>query len=144
MYSSKFKQSLLLLIALLAVGGSLAVLWFELGFGTGDTHAEILVPSTYALDVGDVKQCDIPGNITLTNHSDTTIELVHIVKTCRCSEVNASAKEVLPGQSVHLEIDWDTRGMRGRGRSDFVVFYRPKGESEAERLDLSIFGNVVP
>jgi hypothetical protein len=109
-----------------------------------NNSSPLLTPNTFVLEVGDVEQGKVTGKFVLKNNSRKNIELVHIVKTCRCAEIEASAKEILPGKSTDLQVTWDTLGLRGRKRSDFVVFYRHSGEKESEKLDLSIWGNIVP
>jgi hypothetical protein len=139
-----------LFAAVLAVTLSFVVIWFELSRlnPAEDNHAvstpRLLIPSTFMLDIGDISQGHATGKIELHNSSEKTVEIIYVVKTCRCAEVHVPSKILQPGDKTTLKILWNTTGLRGKSRSDFTIFHRHTGEEESERLDLSIYGNVVP
>lgn len=64
---------------------------------------------------GEVKHGDVIGHsFKCYNTGSEPVTILHVKKSCGCTDVKYSQKPVLPGDSTYVEVVFDTRGWRGR------------------------------
>jgi hypothetical protein len=94
------------------------------------------------LDLGDVPQDIIDGTFELANKSKTSVRIVWIDHSCRCTEVEVPGKNITSGETVKISFKWDTTGVRGVRGSNFTFFY--ENQSRLHSLVVSVRGNILP
>jgi hypothetical protein len=96
-------------------------------------------------DLGRVAQGLSRASFELVNSSGHPISIAHIVKTCRCTDVQIRSKELAAGARTIVECGWDTGGLRGRCASTFsVCYFLPGKDPELKQLPLYMQADVVP
>ena len=95
-------------------------------------------------DAGEVRQGIVSAKFELVNRSKVPQRILHIVKSCRCSEIDASTEEIVPSQSTTIKCRWDTSGLRGNVKTGFVVVYSEGPGKKLAKLSLTLQGEVIP
>ncbi|MCS7162951.1 MAG: DUF1573 domain-containing protein [Bacteroidia bacterium] len=74
-------------------------------------------------DFGQVKQGTIvKARFTLVNQGPTPIQILEIKPSCGCSVVAWERRSLAPGDSLPVEVSFNTGGKVGRQRKTFTVF----------------------
>jgi hypothetical protein len=104
---------------------------------------ELLVASPDVFDFGGVKRGELAGEFTLTNESPSTIQLLHVIRSCSCQSVDVPRKRMEPKESVHAAFQWDVRRLRGESYTQFIVVYKVVGEGEIRYTKCVCRGDVT-
>ena len=124
----------------------LCFLAFAIGNGEnrGTTHP-ILEIDAPAIDFGDVKQHQtLTKRCKLTNRSTSILVIRDLVKSCGCTTAEVTSTEIEPGASVFLDIEWNTRSLRGRNTEVVGINFTKKTDEETMTVTLSLIANVQP
>lgn len=103
-----------------------------------------LQPTSDVSDLGKVPRGIVNAEFTVVNRAPVSVQLVRIMKTCRCQSIQASGKTVPPGGTAQIKCRWDTRDIRGRVSSYFDLVYSVGEDGNLRTLRLTIQGEVVP
>ena len=106
-----------------------------------------LHPSQEVLDFGTKNQGDKPrGSFLLTNHYPFEIKITDIWTSCGCTVPSGYAKQLKPGESTTVGVDWFLGNKRGNVSDKITVVYSQPKEisSRAGLIPLHIRANVLP
>ena len=91
-------------------------------------------------DFGDIKQgakADVTFN--LTNSGKSILYIRNVRSSCGCTAVAPSKKEIAPGETVPINVSFDSRGKRGRqSKSVTVITNDPKTPTATLRISSNI------
>ena len=102
-----------------------------------------LVAAPELLDFGEVRRQTLDGEFTLTNQSETPIQILHVLLSCACESVEVPRKRLEPGESVKARFTWDARRNQGESRNHFSVAYKVPDEDGVRYAHCIWRGNVA-
>ena len=137
-----------LCMALFFLGASVYLCFLAFAIGNGEnrgTTQPILEIDAPAIDFGDVKQHQtLTKRCKLTNRSTSILVIRDLVKSCGCTTAEVTSTEIEPGASVFLDIEWNTRSLRGRNTEVVGINFTKKTDEETMTVTLSLIANVQP
>jgi hypothetical protein len=89
-----------------------------------------LVLSPEVFDFGQVKRDKLSGEFRLTNESGEPIQILHVLTSCTCENIEVPRKRLEPGQAVPCKFTWDARRGQGESRISFQVVYKTLHEQK--------------
>lgn len=116
------------------------ILVFLLLSGTGISYSrneELQKPQdTYFWDFGQVSQGDIlEHTFRLRNDSTEILRITGIHTSCGCTTSQIEKAEVPPGESVDIQVKFDTKGASG-AKEQFVYIHTDRKDSPDIKLTL--------
>ena len=94
--------------------------------------------------LGKIGEQENRATYVLVNNSKQRIRIASIERTCSCTELSVSAKELEPGATANVVVNWNTHGMRGRSDANFNVYYSIAENPRLHVLSLGVEGEVIP
>lgn len=132
-------RGLLGLVAAIAFGGALVCLYLA-----RPTPAPGLWTANPVLDRGALSQGqEVHATFELVNNYQQPLEIMDVIKECRCSEAVLTTKKLDPGDRTELKVVWNTGAMRGRSGVNLSVVYKLP-HAAVRHAGLRVEGDVLP
>jgi len=95
--------------------------------------------------VGPIRQAtESSVDYTVCNRASAPIWLLDVAMSCTCSGAEFSKRELAPGESATLTLNFDTEGRRGSLVIRGVLAYIIKGEEKSHALRLGVEAEIDP
>jgi hypothetical protein len=134
------KQCSLLLVAGLAVAGSIICVW-----QASRTPERGLVPDKSVCHFGEVDQGKtFTATFHLANRESESVKVVSITKNCDCTKPEMTKTSLGPGESADLKIEWKSGASRGEIESHIQVIYMKASGGAPEKTVLRLAAIVIP
>ncbi len=82
-------------------------------------------------------------NFVMTNRYNETLTILDVRASCGCTSGRASATTVLPGQTVNIEAQMDTRNFVGRKATKLTVTFLTASGQSAE-VQFAVVSQILP
>lgn len=105
-------------------------------------HQVVAIPDV--IDIGRVPQGIHSADADLKNNSNGSVRILHVRKSCDCSEVAVPNGDIAPGKKVHLTCRWNTRGQRGDVHTTLAVAYSAGKDDEQHYAIITLRAHVIP
>ncbi|MGE5795233.1 MAG: DUF1573 domain-containing protein, partial [Ignavibacteria bacterium] len=92
-------------------------------------------------DFGTVEQGTIvKHSFIITNNGGDVLIIKDISASCGCTAANPDKKELNPGESTNINVEFNTNGRSGKQRK---AVYVETNDPDNKKLELKIYGTVV-
>lgn len=93
---------------------SVSLSFLGCGFGSSQTEEPEENQDPYSWDFGQVSQGEIITHaFTLKNDSPDALNIKDVYTSCGCTASEIEKKEIPPGESINIQVTFDTRGYSG-------------------------------
>ncbi|HVO74304.1 MAG TPA: DUF1573 domain-containing protein [Ignavibacteriaceae bacterium] len=92
-------------------------------------------------DFGTVEQGTlVKHSFIITNNGGDVLIIKHVKASCGCTAADPEKKELKPGESTNINVQFNTNGRSGKQRKSVYVETNDPGN---EKLELKIYGTVI-
>jgi len=105
---------------------------------------DILICLPDPINFGEIGEGLHESRFILKNVSSQPIVLHSIERSCRCSNINVSAKKLLPSEEANCNFSINTAGLRGPVGVSFVVFSSTEGDVGLRKTKVDVVALVNP
>jgi len=115
------------------------------GLSAGVAAAGVLTADTLAFDAGQVLEGQIVTHtFTLSNSGDAPLTITNVSSSCGCTTTSLAKNVLAPGESVPLEVRFNSRGFGGQTTTKVVhIDYTSYTDPSKRRLDLTLAATVL-
>jgi hypothetical protein len=81
----------------------------------------------------------------VTNRGDQVVRIRTVLKDCGCSEALVPKGVLSPGESMVVQVTWDTKGRRGKSTTGVQILYRKDSDPlDTQELHLKLTAQIEP
>jgi len=129
---------------LLCLGALILVLPDIVRSSIPETH-QLLEIDPPVVNLGKVTEGVLPVEAKLVNRSSDVLIFTQVRPTCNCTVVSWDGKELKPGETIPLKLEWDIRYRSGVVRDEVVIEYTRKSAPDTLHVTtFSLEAEVLP
>ncbi len=83
------------------------------------------------------------GEFTFVNEGGKPIQILHVLVSCKCQEVEMPRAQIAPGKSLQGKFKWDAREDQGESGAHFKVVYKIDNEEEMRNVDCVVRADIL-
>ena len=126
------------------------IAFFAIVFLPPSQERKGLVVDNFSIDIGKIYEGDIKsGSFFIRNVSDTPVKIVNVIASCGCTKWKLDKKDIAPGDSVFLSLEFDSAGRKGKLFLPATINYEMinhanKDEKVLFHLPVEMIVEVIP
>lgn len=139
-----WRRAIFVAIFLLALGGSALSLAFFITYPS-TFASDITVLPGQLQDIGLIRQQSTKQlQFELLNSGDDLVQILNVGTGCACTTASLSRKDLSPGESAILTLNYNSYDSRGAISTSSIVAYQRSNEQAPRELRLRVEGKIDP